>query len=823
MKKLHVSPIGIILVASLILVAIWFRHGYVLGTAESGLSFYNISTLELKTRYTWTQMNLGAPTNTLPSVWPAFVLFVWLAKLGIPEFLIQASTFYFILISSGLSIFYLSRLLFPRISGKAGLVAVFFYWFNPLIVVDIWNRFLLDLSFGYAFLPLALYILIAGIKRRKYVYALLFGVASVFFSFAFAALVEMLLIWGILFFTCFYFFVIASWKNKFFIVKFFALLIAFFCLVNSWWLSQVVYLSYSPDFGLAVSKFAPTLGNLDNLNAISVVLGSLSNIFRFAHISYFSLSSFWTGVFQSFPATVLEYAATFLILVTIVLFRKKKNLLFLALLMFLGIYLMKGNYPPLGEVFQYFFVTFSPLQLFRNPFEKFSVMVVIPAALIFAFFFQNVILALKNRSIRSFSIFLTFFVLFFLWGYPLWAGSAFSDPGTDSARRVSYEVEIPEYYKDATDWISREFGNFRFLSLPMAEEGIIYNWPHPYRGVDLTFLLIPTPSISNITTVPYFYQIASGIDRAFLDHSGFERVLQALNAKYVMFRRDIEWQAAHMRDPDVVQNLLEEDPNFTLARQFDQISFWRVGSWKEKFIYASSKYISSLPAPNIFDLGLKEVDSDSILVTPETGDEYLQVVHPAYELYFSKPPETKFEIDQDIFPYVSTLPSTKVYPLILLKERLTLLPVTDRIERADMLTTFLGKRLVEAKMASDVGDQKALVIALDNYTNQLGDFERALQSLSDNTSAWTQERMATVFAKHLSLIGQLKGDSEKILDVESAVTQMLKRDTYHSSTRLCNQWRFSAGKKESVPVGGSKGWALFCFFGHQRLGYLLWF
>ena len=776
MKRLLFSPIIIIIVFALILVAVWFRHGLIMGTAESGVSFYNISTLELKTRYTWTQMNLGASTDTLPAVWPHFVLFVALSRLGVPGFLIQAATFYFILVSSGVSIFYLTKLLFPRTTNISGLIAVFFYWFNPLITVNVWNRFLLDLTFGYAFLPLALYILLRGIEKRKYIYTLIFGIVSVVFSFAFASLVEMLLIWGILFITTFYYFVIAKRKDKFFVMKFFILLFVFFCLVNLWWLSQVIYITHSPDFGRAVSQFASTLGNLDNLISVTTVLGNLSNMFRFAHSSYFALSSFWTNLFQSFPAVILEYSVTGLIILSIVLFRKRTSLLFLALLMFLGIFLMKGNYPPLGEIFQYFFISFSPLQLFRNPFEKFSIMVVLPAAIIFAFSFQHIIIKLKNRSVRLTSLFLVFFVLLFLWGYPLWTGSVFSDPGTDSARRQSFEIEVPEYYKEAADWLKEQPGDFRFLSLPMADEGVIYTWEHPYRGIDLTFLLLPTPNISNITTVSYFNMITGGIDKSFVKLSGFGKVIEALNIKYILLRKDIEWQFQRVRDPDIVLNILESVPYLSKIKEFDQLSFWENESWKEKFIYASSKYIISLPSPDIFDLGLDEASEDSILVTPGTGSEYLQVVHPSHKLHFSNIPDSKFEIDQDIFPYVSTLPSSKIYPLVIIKEKLNLYTVNDSIKRTELLTTLLGKRLVEAKMSSDIGDQKAQDMALSNYVSQLAGFEKSIMNLSNSKLTWRQERMATVFAKHLNIINQLKGDSRAINEVKQKVEQMLIRD-----------------------------------------------
>ena len=71
MKKIIIF----ILVAAAVLISIWFKDGYILGTAEDGLIFYSISNYFHQAEYTWMEYpGLGSPSLSLIAAKPTYLL-----------------------------------------------------------------------------------------------------------------------------------------------------------------------------------------------------------------------------------------------------------------------------------------------------------------------------------------------------------------------------------------------------------------------------------------------------------------------------------------------------------------------------------------------------------------------------------------------------------------------------------------------------------------------------------------------------------------------------------------------------------------------------
>ena len=120
-------------ILSIILVIIWFRHGYMLGGGESALPFYNASHNLYLAAFSWIDYNVGAPNLNLTMAWPFYFLIDKLKLVFGMEF--AQAIFILSLITLGLiSSFRLIKEFFPSSSNKATLIGSLFYLFNFILI-----------------------------------------------------------------------------------------------------------------------------------------------------------------------------------------------------------------------------------------------------------------------------------------------------------------------------------------------------------------------------------------------------------------------------------------------------------------------------------------------------------------------------------------------------------------------------------------------------------------------------------------------------------------------------------------------------------------
>src|SRR3972149_7099318 len=156
LNKSILYPYAIILITASVLVFIWFKDGYILGTAEGVLPFYNVSRFKDVVSSAWSEApGLGNMNGISTAYSLTYITLAYLQNIGLPGFLIEALVFYFLLLSSGVSIYLLTKELFPKINWRFNLLSVFFYWFNFISLVNIWNRALYPFIFFWSLLPLA--------------------------------------------------------------------------------------------------------------------------------------------------------------------------------------------------------------------------------------------------------------------------------------------------------------------------------------------------------------------------------------------------------------------------------------------------------------------------------------------------------------------------------------------------------------------------------------------------------------------------------------------------------------------------------------------
>ncbi len=756
-----------------------------MATGESGIPFYDFN-IQLKiNKDAWADYTLGHPTNIGVAATPTYWFFASLQSFGIPDFLLQAFFFWLVLVISGISIFLLSKELFNKLDSKFLILAVFFYWFNPFALVNIWNRFLNNYFVFYAFVPLALLLFIKGIRLQRYIYSILIGLLSAIFSYSQTSMALNVIFWLVLFYTAiFYIFVENSWINRFFIIKFFILTFIFWFVVNSWWINQVFNYISSGSFDAVSTGSFTAIGNYQTFANLSAILGNISDLIRLRHDYFFNNPDIsWIKIYNSPIFTLFNFFMAMLISIPII-FIKNRAVLFTGGLFLIGIFLTKGNNPPFGEINDSVFL-FSPLmQLFRNPFEKFGFILALSSTLLFIQGSKSICDLLKNKA-RELFYFSVVIIITLVWGISFWTGSVFigaERPINDS--KIGYQVKVPEHYKQASEWLRSQNDDFRLIVLPIGGEGITYKWEKGYSGVELTNQLLPKTAISFSTNIPFYDDVSKNIERLFLTTNLLPSLSNALNTKYILYRPDIDWEVRKMRDPKVVLSKLEEKQQkgeLTKVAQFGDLIFFQITSKDKEEIYTANTTFLSYSKPNISDLEFSQ--SNLVISTGNKIDKIPknkiegEVIHPKAQFFLDYKKEPVFEIRQDIFPHVAILPKQISYPFVVIKDRLKEETIKDREELLEYRLVILGKRLVEAKFSADLNDEGGIRIAIVHYHTLLDRTIRLLEQLymidQGNKQASLQGKLYLIFSRHVKVLEDLQnrfGQTSKTgVEVESTL------------------------------------------------------
>ncbi len=536
MKKL-------IFFTSILLVVIWFRSGNLMGTGESGLPFYNISLEANITRHSWTDVFLGFPTTASVGTYPLYKVFTVIEQtFSLKGYQTEALFIFIVLIISGFSIDLLVCYIFPNTKLINRYTGVLFYWFNPFAAVNIWNRFLYNYMLFYAILPLLLYVYYKGINERRIEYAFGIGILVFIFSYAIINVPFILLMLGLFLLTTIYF---SNKRTILFNIKFYAIAVTSIIAINFWWIAQLFIYTHSSDFKVSVSSFFTIEGNVSNLLVLSKLLGNLSYIFRLKHGTFYNSTLLWTSISNFVISNVLEFVTIGSVLWIAFKNIKVKTVRYFVLLFIIALFLIKGSELPFGEIFLFLFKRVSFLQVFRNPYEKFGFLLPIAITPIFVFSLSKL-----SKFIRI----VIYFTVFLLWGFSFWSGLVFTAEKTNEIGTRSYTVTPPNEYSDANNFFKKQ-GDYRFISLPIKDEGITYNWG--YSGVELSGILFSNANISFNTTIPFYNTYVTKLvnmqnSDKFLDY------LPYLGIKYILLRTDIDYKASSMANPQTIQERLSQ-------------------------------------------------------------------------------------------------------------------------------------------------------------------------------------------------------------------------------------------------------------------------
>jgi hypothetical protein len=326
----------------------------------------------------------------------------------------------------------------------------------------------------------------------------------------------------------------------------------------------------------------------------------------------------WSGTYLTPAFTMLSFLVPVLVFTAPLLERKDRSVIFFLLLSIVGLFLLKGAHSPLGGINIWLMDNVPYAGSFRAHYEKLGVILALSYAFLIGITLGKTYCVLRKklhveirievdnltRRIRLclgplIPMLVILLLLFGVYAFPFWTGDVIYPGGKVVS---STRIQIPSYYYDAADWLSKDNDDFRIFVLPPASVSATtrYKWEHGYGGSDaLIQELFQNRPLINIGR--YGYPSANTLQyalaRLFVNGTvpqSTDNVLAILNVKYILLQKDFD-QNFFPAPLDNLQRTVENLTGFHLEKSFDKILFYRNDAWKPIQIYSqiNSTFVQS--------------------------------------------------------------------------------------------------------------------------------------------------------------------------------------------------------------------------------------
>ena len=301
----------------------------------------------------------------------------------------------------------------------------------------------------------------------------------------------------------------------------------------------------------------------------------------------------WSVVYSNSIFVVISFALPAIAFASTLFSRKDRYVLYFSFLALLGLFLIKGPYPPLGEVTVFLYNAIWPLQIFRSTYLRFLPMITLSYAFLIGYFVGHLYpanlfhklrhkIAIRSREVaRAMVVGFIVFLLFGVYLYPVWDGEVIYSGGqvVPSAR-----VKIPDYYAKAADWLSEDNGDYNIMSLPMGnikgyEE---FSWDSGYAGAGLTSFALNKPVIGS---GDIFNGLSGFVARKIVQNAtdGIGKTLSLMRVKYILLHNDANWR--FITEPNYggfiytsqenFKSILDSTNSLGLERNFGELDFYQ--------------------------------------------------------------------------------------------------------------------------------------------------------------------------------------------------------------------------------------------------------
>lgn len=549
--------ISLLFLIPFIICLIWFHGGRIIASGEGGIPFYDSARIGNLYRFSWYETGTGAPGRIfLPFALP-FIVFGFVQNMGVPGFILQAVEIYILMLVGMLSMYFIVLETIPVRENKTiAFISGLFYLLNVFSMSQVWGRLLYTQYFAFALLPLLFLIFIKSYKYKSFIFFI--PLAILLFPTAFGLptfFVDVL-------FLCaaFSFYKYITEKRKKTIILHFLLWISVFLLLNIWWIVPTIQLKNS-----AFSTEENVLQNLGSAQGVSEffpvfsVLRLIHNLLVLSNPNYYSSYKSPFFIFLSWLIPLICFFAISKI------GRIKAIYYFLAVAV-IGIFISSGTNPPLGFIFSWLFLHMPFFELFRNPFEKFGLVLLFAYAVLFGIGLTAIVNILKRRVSKLYvSVFIITSLIcingIFVW--PIWTGKVMSNK----------YVAVPAYYKDANDWLNKENNDFRILQVPLSPgDGIAYTWG--YDGAEPSEFLFDKPSVSKILRTKYFDDAYIKLIKDFNNNSDYLKDFATMHIGYIVLHGDLSKKLSWNNYKDA-KKIIEANPRIKFIKKFGELSVYQ--------------------------------------------------------------------------------------------------------------------------------------------------------------------------------------------------------------------------------------------------------
>lgn len=289
----------------------------------------------------------------------------------------------------------------------------------------------------------------------------------------------------------------------------------------------------------------------------------------------------------------MKYILPAFVLCAPIVAKRKHRVTSLALLctFIVLVFASKGINAPFASLNMWFFDHVPTAWLFREPFPKFGIAIVVVVGLQVAIATVGIIELLASSSTKTHlkngarTVLALAVLLTIIYPYPLWTSTVVTGSGDFPPSRV----KLPSEFHAAADAIESSQGDGKVLQLPLLDyHQILTSW-HYYGTDNILQRLIERPVIKPEPSGYFgasnsFTTLARLAEEAIVqgDNARAGRLLEALGVSHVVVRNDFLQLDGHDRDitpPQVVQAQLSNSPIVSKTQSFGRyLDVFEIGS-----------------------------------------------------------------------------------------------------------------------------------------------------------------------------------------------------------------------------------------------------
>lgn len=555
----------IIFLLSFFIVALWFKNGLLFGAAEEGIPFYSPARTATIIGSVWQRDSTGFLAPILLSEYP-LLLFVKYLNIILPQNIAQAFVF-FLFISSGLIGEYL---LANKITGNkfSGLISSLFYLLNLYVISQVLQRAIYGLMFGWAFLPLFLFLWMKLLDRNNVIrWLIAFATFQIVFSYAYSMPSNIFVFWipaGLYF----------LWKiikqksrprNVLNLVLIGLTVGVVWVIVNFWWLYPAVSIGDK-----SYSSAASPGSSLESLQAVSKSF-PISQILQLRQKFYFDQTTNketpWGNFYNSYQSISISSFGFLIVVWGIIKLKKTRYFAFLISLFLIALFISKGTNPPFGFSFYNWLFTNIPFMvMFRNSYEKLGVVFLLPYAIFFGVGITEILNKFKNQNLKVVLGTSLLFMFFVYLVHPIWNG--------EYVFQKYFWINVPEYYEEVNQFLNKDTSDSRILILPtLPFHGVRYTWG--YRGDEPSKYFFDKPAISKKIFLGFYTKKYDELSEAFINKPDqINKVLNELNIRYIVINNDIDWKAVGSNPPNDFLSNINRNKNIAFIKSFGNLQVY---------------------------------------------------------------------------------------------------------------------------------------------------------------------------------------------------------------------------------------------------------